>query len=366
MDCAKKSFFPLGNFIISFIILASCFVYLLTTWQSPTFNPFYPLQKPSNCSSLSNFTKVELQRDELDMELEKSSNANKTVIIAVVNKAYVEQTTGSEMTMFDLFLESFWLGEDTRHLLDHLLVVAVDQTAYDRCKFKRLHCYKLATDGLDFAGEKTYMSEDFIKLMWRRTLFLLDVLKLGYNFIFTDTDIMWVRNPFPSLMKAEYKDEDLHASVDVYFGDKDTRCQKFVNTGFYYIKSNNKTIALFDKWYSMKDNSTGKKEQDVFADLMLEGFVNRLNMSVRFLDNNQFSGFCHDSKDVGLVKTVHANCCPHINAKLRDLTAVLRDWKRYKKVVSHRPSLARNNVTSNVALNFTWTGHHGCQKSWHM
>ncbi|KAM7260896.1 hypothetical protein ACFE04_026371 [Oxalis oulophora] len=167
-------------------------------------------------------------------------------------------------------------------------------------------------------------------------------------------------------MKAEYKDEDLHASVDVYFGDKDTRCQKFVNTGFYYIKSNNKTIALFDKWYSMKDNSTGKKEQDVFADLMLEGFVNRLNMSVRFLDNNQFSGFCHDSKDVGLVKTVHANCCPHINAKLRDLTAVLRDWKRYKKVVSHRPSLARNNVTSNVALNFTWTGHHGCQKSWHM
>jgi len=104
----------------------------------------------------------------------------------MVNKAYVEQdVNGDTITMFDLFLSSFWLGEGTRSLIDNLLIVAVDQTAYDRCQFLRLNCYKLETDGVDFEGEKFYMSQDFINMMWRRTSFLLEVLKHGYNFIFT-------------------------------------------------------------------------------------------------------------------------------------------------------------------------------------
>ena len=122
-----------------------------------------------------------IKRDELDEALAKASTQDKTVIIAIINKAYVE----GDKSMLDLFLDGFWLGDDTRTLTDHLLMVAVDQTSYERCKFLRLHCYKLETDGVEFGGEKLYMSSDFIKMMWRRTLFLGDVLKRGYNFIFT-------------------------------------------------------------------------------------------------------------------------------------------------------------------------------------
>lgn len=128
---------------------------------------------------------IKLPIDELELALEEAAMPNKTVIIAVVNRAYVEQSIKADTTMLDLFLESFWLGEGTRPLLDNLLIVAVDQTAYDRCLFKRLHCYRLLTDGVDFATEKVYMSQDFIKMMWRRTNLLLDVLKRGYSFIFT-------------------------------------------------------------------------------------------------------------------------------------------------------------------------------------
>ena len=103
-----------------------------------------------------------------------------------INKAYAEQDVNEDTTMFDLFLSSFWLGEGTRSLVDHLLVVAVDQPAYDRCQFLRLNCFKLETvNGDDFANEQLFMSPDFIKMMWRRTLFLLQVLKRGYSFIFT-------------------------------------------------------------------------------------------------------------------------------------------------------------------------------------
>ncbi|EOX96542.1 hypothetical protein QUC31_005620 [Theobroma cacao] len=339
---------------IVFLLITGA-LYIICVWSPPSSNPFLPYQE-SSCQQ-SNFTTVKFPvNDELGLALDEASTPNKTVIIAVVNKAYVEQSVRAETTMLDLFLESFWLGEGTRPLLDHLLLVTVDQTAYERCKFKRLHCYRLVTDGVDFGGEKVYMSEEFIKMMWRRTLFLLDVLRRGYNFIFTDTDVMWLRNPFAKL--SPNGTEDLQISVDTFTGDPRPELN-FINTGFYYIRSNNKTISLFDTWYSQKDNSTGKKEQDVLVDLMRDGLFGQLDLRVRFLETKHFSGFCQDSGDVSAVATVHANCCRHISAKVRDLTAVLRDWKRFQAVLTRYPNAARN-----ITESFRWSPHTGCWNSW--
>ncbi|CAK9157948.1 unnamed protein product [Ilex paraguariensis] len=284
--------------------------------------------------------------DELGKALLEASTENKTLIIAVVNKAYVE----GDKSMLDLFLDGFWLGEDTRALTDHLLIVTVDQTSYERCKFLRLHCYKLETDGVEFAGEKLYLSQDFVKMMWRRTLFLGDVLKRGYNFIFTDTDILWLRNPFPRLSLNE--SIDFQISTDRFTGDQWSE-KNPINTGFYIVRSNNKTIALFDKWYAQKDNSSGMKEQDVLQMLIREGGVlGGLGLRVRFLNTLYFSGFCEKSKDVRAVVTVHANCCRSISAKVADLTAAIHDWKRFK------------SSSANDTLGFQWSNNIACKKSW--
>ncbi|GKV12702.1 hypothetical protein SLEP1_g23820 [Rubroshorea leprosula] len=153
-----------------------------------------------DCSkiSITNFTvvssllfagglkKPKFWEDELGDILKQASTPDKTVIIAVVNKAYVEPSVDSNTTMLDLFLESLRLEEDTASLQNHLLLAAVDQTAYNRCKAERLHCYRVVTDvGVDYSGEEVFMSNDFVKMMWRRTLFLSRVLKYGYNFIYT-------------------------------------------------------------------------------------------------------------------------------------------------------------------------------------
>ncbi|KAL1060315.1 hypothetical protein V6Z11_1Z108100 [Gossypium hirsutum] len=339
-----------GTSAIVFLLLAG--LLFLCVW-SPS-NPLFPFHEPNG--SPKNYTGVEfLVKDELDLALEEASMPNKTVIIAVVNRAYVEQSVNAETTMLDLFLESFWVGEDTRALLEHLLLVTVDQTAYDRCMFKRLHCYRLVTEGVDFGEEKVYMSRDFVKMMWRRTLFLLDVLRRGYSFIFTDADVMWLRNPFAKL--SLNGTEDIQISVDQFYGDPRPE-HNLVNTGFYHIRSNNRTISLFEKWYSL-NNSTWKKEQDVLIDLLRQGIVTQLHLRVRFLETRHFSGFCEDSRDVSSVTTVHANCCRHINAKVRDLTAVLRDWKRFKAAVTKYP-----NAAGNITMSFGWSPHSGCWNSW--
>ncbi|KAL9994218.1 putative nucleotide-diphospho-sugar transferase [Helianthus debilis subsp. tardiflorus] len=131
---------------------------------------------------VENALEVPLRRvDDLEEALAGAATRYKTVILTMVNKAYVE----GEKAMLDIFLDGFWMGEGTRPLVNHLLIIAVDQTAYERCMFLRLHCYKMKTDGVDFVGEKMYMSDDFIKMMWQRTRILGDVLRRGYNFIFT-------------------------------------------------------------------------------------------------------------------------------------------------------------------------------------
>ncbi|TKY68901.1 Nucleotide-diphospho-sugar transferase [Spatholobus suberectus] len=160
---------------------------------------------------------------------------------------------------------------------------------------------------------------------------------------------MWLRNPFTRLSKNEM--EDLQISTDTYLGDPWLK-NHLINTGFYFVRSNNKTISLFETWYGQKDNTTGKKEQDVLLELIRSGIIEHLGLRVRFLDTLYFSGFCQDSKDFRAVTTVHANCCRSIIAKVADMKAALCDWKRFRKLevtplsilLSFSSLLATNNL----------------------
>ncbi|MCD7468679.1 hypothetical protein HAX54_007076 [Datura stramonium] len=345
MDHQKNRFIIDHSHHIIYMILLFGLLLISIILTSPSNTQIFPLQL-SLFNPSKPLHKTAYYKDDLERALGGASTENKTVIITVVNKAYVE----GDKPMLDLFLDGFWHGEGTRELVNHLLIVAIDQTSYERCKFLKLHCFKLETDGVDFGGEKLFMSEDFIKMMWRRTLFLGDVLKRGYNFIFTDTDVLWLRNPFQNLYSNQ--NIDLQISTDKFNGSQWSE-ESPINTGFYMIKSNIKTIALLDAWYAGKDNATGWKEQDVLIKLMKDGMFKQLGLRVRFLDTLYFSGFCDDSKNVNVVATVHANCCRSISAKLADLTAVLHDWRRFKNA----PSANRTSTSG-------WTQHVNCWDSW--
>lgn len=146
---------------------------------------------------------------------------------------------------------------------------------------------------------------------------------LTFPFSYQDMDIMWLRNPFA---KLSYDGEDMQISCDFYNG-RPFDDSNFINTGFYFVASNNRTIALFDEWYASRNKSAGMKEQDLLAQMKSQGAFRRLGMKVRFLDTAYFSGFCQDNKDFSKVTTVHANCCCSVKAKLIDLKAVLEAWK---------------------------------------
>ncbi|VAI40245.1 unnamed protein product [Triticum turgidum subsp. durum] len=116
---------------------------------------------------------------DLEEVLARAATADRTVIMTQINAAWTKP--GS---LLDLFFESFRTGEGgVARLLDHLVIVTMDPAAYAGCQLVHPHCYFLRTTGVDYRGEKFFMSKDYLEMMWGRNKFQQTILQLGYNFL---------------------------------------------------------------------------------------------------------------------------------------------------------------------------------------
>ncbi|KAJ6843809.1 uncharacterized protein M6B38_117055 [Iris pallida] len=258
--------------------------------------------------------------------LEGAATEDKTVILTTLNSAWA-----SKDSVIDIFMESFRIGNGTRGLLEHLVVIAMDREAYERCASFHPHCYALVTEGVDFSGQKNFMSAGYLKMMWRRTNFLREVLEMGYNFVFTDTDIMWFRNPFPHF----YPDGDFQIACDHFVGNE-LDLNNSPNGGFIYVKSNNRTIQFYKFWCASKERYPGRHEQDVLNFIKRDPFVREIGLQMRFLNTAYFGGLCEPSRDFNKVCTMHVNCCIGLSRKIYDLKLMLDDWRNYMAMPPER------------------------------
>nr|ABF93791.1 regulatory protein, putative, expressed [Oryza sativa Japonica Group] len=264
--------------------------------------------------------------------------ANGTVILTTLNSAWAEP--GS---VVDVFLESFRIGDETRWLLDHLVMVSLDLTAHRRCLQIHRHCFALTTDdGFDFSGEKNFMTDGYLKMMWRRIDFLGHVLAKGYSFIFTDTDIVWFRNPLPHL----HHDGDFQIACDHFTGDPDDLSNS-PNGGFAYVRSTSATAAFYRYWYAARERHPGLHDQDVLNLIKRDAYVARLGVRIRFLSTDLFAGLCEHGRNLSTVCTMHANCCVGLRRKVDDLGLMLQDWRRFMAT----PGSDRHSVTWSVPRN---------------
>ncbi|XP_031478478.1 uncharacterized protein At4g15970-like [Nymphaea colorata] len=259
------------------------------------------------------------QNEILEGVLNRAAMRNRTVILTTLNKAWA--APGS---IIDLFLESFRIGEQTSDLLNHLVIICLDQSSVERCESIHSHCFLLSTEGTDFSAEKLFGTPDYLKMMWRRIKFLRTVLELGFDFVFTDADIMWFRNPFHQF----FPDADFQIACDKFNGNS-SDVNNFVNGGFKYVKSNHRTIRFYEFWYNSGKFYPALHDQDVLDIIKKNSFTNEIGLKMKFLDTAYFGGFCEPSKDMNKVCTMHANCCIGLQNKLSDLRLTLDDWRNF-------------------------------------
>ncbi|KAJ1286848.1 hypothetical protein BS78_03G383500 [Paspalum vaginatum] len=243
---------------------------------------------------------------------------DRTVIITSVNEAWAQP--GS---LLELYLESFRNGEDTAHLLNHLLVVALDARGFDRCKAVHPHCFLLNVTSADMSSAKRFMSPDYLELVWTKLTFQQRVLELGYNFLFTDCDMVWFRNPFRRIPVYA----DMSCSSDDF---KPSRAplDNPLNTGLYYMKSTNRTVEMMKYWRAARARFPGQHDQSVFVRIRHE-VVSKLQVTIEPLETVYFGGFCEYHDDPEKICTMHADCCVGLDNKVHDLGDVAADWKNY-------------------------------------
>lgn len=114
--------------------------------------------------------------------LRRAAMEDRTVIMTSVNEAWA-----AEGSLLDSFLESFRVGLNISHLVKHIVVVAMDEGALRRCRAVHPHCHLLLPDvhGLDLSGAKSYMTKEYLDLVWSKLRLQHRVLLLGYNLLFT-------------------------------------------------------------------------------------------------------------------------------------------------------------------------------------
>ncbi|KAF0927780.1 hypothetical protein E2562_036200 [Oryza meyeriana var. granulata] len=285
----------------------------------------------SSNSNESNFA-------DLAQLLPKVATEDRTVIITSVNEAFARPNS-----LLDLFRESFLAGEKIAHLLDHVLVVAVDPAAFDHCRAVHPHCYHLEVKSMNLSNANNFMSEAYVELVWTKLSLQQRVLELGYNFLFTDVDILWFRDPFRHIGLFA----DMTTSCDVFNGDGDD-LGNWPNTGFYYVKSTNRTVEMLRRWRAARTRYPPNHEQNIFNYIKHE-LAGGLGVRVRFLDTAVFGGFCQLFRnDMGRACTMHANCCVGLGNKLHDLRSALDQWRNYT-------SLAPEERKKNGGRRFGWS-----------
>ncbi|CAH2046391.1 unnamed protein product [Thlaspi arvense] len=312
--------------ILFLVLTASCLVLYKTAYplqrlyvNNLTSLLSSPSQPFANLNSSDLSTETTKQKMSFEEILENASTKNKTVIITTLNQAWAEPKS-----IFDLFLESFRIGQGTQELLKHVVVICLDPKAFERCSQLHSNCYQIETSGTDFSGDKAYNTPDYVKMMWRRIELLTQVLEMGFNFIFTDADVMWLRDPFPRL----YPDGDFQMACDKFFGNP-IGLDNWANGGFVYVRSNNRSIEFYKFWYKSRLNHPGLHDQDVFNKIKYDPFISEIGIQIRFFDTVYFCGFCQPSTDINVICTMHGNCCLGLEKKLYDINLLLDDWKKY-------------------------------------
>jgi hypothetical protein len=137
-----------------------------------------------------------------------------------------------------------------------------------------------------------YLDGIFADMMWYKAFSVWLLLKNGYNVLFQDVDIVWMKNPLKyiedTILKADPKD----SYPDGFFSDDGQRTLRYspfyANSGFYFLVANERTEyfawSIMTAYDSIKVSAS---HQNVFVTRMIEA-VDLVRLRPRFLSLDAF------------------------------------------------------------------------------
>lgn len=151
--------------------------------------------------------------------------------------------------------------------VNNLLIAAFDDDTYRFAFVRGLAVFQAVPDmtvntSSPETTECAYGSICFRRVTKRKSRTVLNILKKGYHVLWTDVDVVWMKNPIAELINS------YGAGVLAVQGNAPTRSEPAngslrINSGFYLARSDNKTIDAFES-ITRHANVSNKSEQPSF------------------------------------------------------------------------------------------------------
>ena len=118
---------------------------------------------------------------------------------------------------------------------------------------------------------------------------------LGYDLLFQDVDVVWYKNPLTYFHDAS----NPHHDFDMYFQDDGARTTRYspysANSGFYYVRNNEKTRYLLTSLLYAGDLIIESKSHQETLIMLLNDHASSFGLRVKVLnrDMEEFPGGWH-------------------------------------------------------------------------
>ncbi|KAF7819436.1 nucleotide-diphospho-sugar transferase family protein [Senna tora] len=264
------------------------------------------------------------EREELVQVLRRATMPDRTVIITMVDEAWA-----SPGSILDLFLQSFRDGQDTRRFLSHLVIITMDSQAFEYCRSLHPYCIhpSILSHYFGFIAPQSTPTLHHSLFSWKRNYLLLKVLELGYNIIYTDVDVMWLRSPLSHFHTLK----ELSISCD--FSSYEQRGGNVQDGGLFYLKASVASLEFFKLWNVRKVQYPNSQVDKSFCMNIMKSrdAIEAYGVRIQYVSATYFGGFCQLNKDkFSEAYSMHANCCEELRSKVHDLKLVLDDWINFR------------------------------------
>ncbi|XP_027902335.1 uncharacterized protein At4g15970-like isoform X1 [Vigna unguiculata] len=273
------------------------------------------------------------KNEKLENMLKRATMPDRTVILTMV-----DESLASPGSLLQILLKSFKSGEGTQRLVNHLVIIAMDLQAFQYCSSLHPYCIHPSIFPRHFATKtQSIMTTSADKLFtWTKKDVLFEVIRLGYNIIFTDPDVLWLRSPLINFNPIN----ELTISCNVLSNGE--RGSYLYDEGIFFLKANTISFEFFNYWKLTKILYPNDPVEESLCTTIKErqDIADTYGFRIQHVNTSSFGGFCQLNKDMFReVYTIQANCCDDLKSKVHDLNIVLDDWIRFRKGASEDNAL---------------------------
>lgn len=186
---------------------------------------------------------INIIRSKLGTPIDERTGLRRRIILMVANEG-----------VMDLLLNFMCSAEGAKIDLRSVLVFVGDSkyvAVVEKMGGNAIYDPTLGSMPTRAAG--VYLDHTFSRMMWFKAVSVYLTLCAGYEVLFQDVDLVWLKDPFEYLENID---------SDIIFMDDGARTPRytpfFVNSGFYFVKHNNRTLFMFETFTKSAASEIGR------------------------------------------------------------------------------------------------------------